>query len=386
MNSENAIEIRNMSKSFKVQYDHAHTLKDLLVSHHRGKVENHVVLKNISLDIKKGETVGLIGTNGSGKSTLLKLMTKIIYPNEGTVKTDGKLTSLLELGAGFHPDFTGRENIYFNAAVFGLTAKEIDSRIDEIIEFSELGSAIDEPIRTYSSGMYMRLAFSIAINVDAEILLIDEILAVGDQHFQEKCYAKLRELKKSDKTIVFVSHSLDIVKDLCTRAIWIYKGDFRLDGDPTFVIDEYLKQIAIDTKEEKKKQIETGEVSYKGAVFIDLPHNYSHISLKQKAAPIVGWKVCDCENDEFRLTIGSRQIKVLEPVERKDVYDIYCEEYNGFISADTIGWKTAVDWQDYSDQIDEEGHLTVTAGVYDEKQNLISEKSVVVIVDKEKAE
>jgi hypothetical protein len=184
---------------------------------------------------------------------------------------------------------------------------------------------------------------------------------------------------------VFVSHSLDIVKDLCTRAIWIYKGDFRLDGDPTFVIDEYLKQIAIDTKEEKKKQIETGEISYKGAVFIDLPHNYSHISLRQKAAPIVGWMICDCEKSEFRLVIGNKQIKVLEPVERKDVYDIYCEEYNGFISADTIGWKTAVDWQDYRDQIDEEGHLTVSAGVYDEKQKLISEKSIVVIVDKEKA-
>lgn len=145
---------------------------------------------------KKGETVGLIGTNGSGKSTLLKLMTKIIFPTSGTVQTDGKLTSLLELGAGFHPDFTGRENIYFNASIFGLTEKEINNRIDEIISFSELGNAIDEPIRTYSSGMYMRLAFSIAINVDADILLIDEILAVGDQYFQDKCYAKLDELKK----------------------------------------------------------------------------------------------------------------------------------------------------------------------------------------------
>ena len=139
-------------------------------------------------------------------------MTKIIYPNKGTVETNGKLTSLLELGAGFHPDFTGRENIYFNAAIFGLTKQEIDKRLDDIIAFSELGEFIDSPVRTYSSGMYMRLAFSVAINVDAEILLIDEILAVGDQHFSDKCFAKLEELAQSDKTIVIVSHSLPAIR------------------------------------------------------------------------------------------------------------------------------------------------------------------------------
>ena len=190
---------------------------------------------------KKGETVALIGVNGSGKSTLLKLMTKIIYPTKGSIITRGKLTSLLELGAGFHEDFTGRENIYFNASIFGLTRKEIESKIDEIIEFSELGDFIDNPVRTYSSGMYMRLAFSVAINVEAEILLIDEILAVGDQHFQDKCFAKLHELKESDKTIVIVSHSLDSVKKLCNRAIWINKGHVEKDGNTEEVIEEYLK-------------------------------------------------------------------------------------------------------------------------------------------------
>ena len=148
---------------------------------------------------------------------------------------------MLELGAGFHPDFTGRENIYFNASIFGLTKEEIERRVDEIIEFSELGDFIDSPVRTYSSGMYMRLAFSVAINVDADILLIDEILAVGDQHFQDKCFAKLEELKESDKTIVIVTHSLDQVRKLCTRAIWIYNGEVRLDGKPDKVVDEYLK-------------------------------------------------------------------------------------------------------------------------------------------------
>ena len=236
-----AIKVENMTKEFKLFYDKPSTLKERLVFWNHKKTEKRQVLKNINITINKGETVALVGTNGSGKSTLLKLMTKIIYPSKGKVITNGKLTSLLELGAGFHPDFTGRENIYFNASIFGLTRKEIESRIEQIIDFSELGEFIDSPVRTYSSGMYMRLAFSVAINVDAEILLIDEILAVGDQHFQDKCFAKLHELKNAKKTIVIVSHSLDSVKNLCDRAIWIYDGEVRIDGKTPKVIEEYLK-------------------------------------------------------------------------------------------------------------------------------------------------
>lgn len=239
--NEIAIKVENVTKSFKLFYDKPSTLKERLVFWNKKKADLHTVLKDINLDIKKGETVALIGTNGSGKSTLLKLMTKIIYPTKGKITTNGKLTSLLELGAGFHPDFTGRENIYFNAAIFGLTKQEIDSRLNEIIEFSELGEFIDSPVRTYSSGMYMRLAFSVAINVDAEILLIDEILAVGDAHFQEKCFAKLEELKNSGITIVIVTHSLGSVKQLCNRAVWLYEGKIRMDGNDDEVIEEYMK-------------------------------------------------------------------------------------------------------------------------------------------------
>ena len=239
--SDLAIDVNHVTKTFKLYSDKPQTLKERLVRGWKNKTEERVVLKDINLEITKGETVALIGVNGSGKSTLLKLMTKIIYPNKGTLKTYGKLTSLLELGAGFHPDFTGRENIYFNAAIFGLTKKEIDERLQSIIEFSELGDFIDSPVRTYSSGMYMRLAFSVAINVDAEILLIDEILAVGDQHFQDKCFAKLEELAKSKMTIVIVSHSLGAVQKLCKRAIWINNGEVAKDGACQEVIDEYLK-------------------------------------------------------------------------------------------------------------------------------------------------
>lgn len=240
-NEENAIEVQHVTKRFKVYYDKASTLKEKLVFWNKTKQEERTVLNDVSINIKKGETVALIGTNGSGKSTLLKLMTKIIFPTEGKIVTNGKITSLLELGAGFHPDFTGRENIYFNASIFGLSAKEIDARFNDILEFSELQEFIDNPVRTYSSGQYMRLAFSIAINVDAEILLIDEILAVGDQHFQDKCFNKLQELKESDRTIVIVSHSLGSIKNLCNRAIWIKDGKVQMDGKTDKVIDEYLR-------------------------------------------------------------------------------------------------------------------------------------------------
>lgn len=240
-NDDYSIVVSDVYKRFKLVYDKPFTLKERLVFWNKTKVGYHEVLKKINLEIKKGETVALIGVNGSGKSTLLKLMTKIIYPTTGKITTNGKLTSLLELGAGFHPDFTGRENIYFNASIFGLTAAEIDERVQDIIDFSELGDFIEAPVRTYSSGMYMRLAFSVAINVDADILLIDEILAVGDQHFQDKCFAKLEELKKSDKTIVIVSHSLNSIKKLCDRAIWLYEGEIREDGQTEKVIEDYLK-------------------------------------------------------------------------------------------------------------------------------------------------
>ena len=241
-NDEYAIRVKDLYKDFKLNSDKARTLKERILFSKRNKQERIQILKDINLDIKKGETVALIGVNGSGKSTLLKLMTKIIYPTKGTIKINGKLTSLLELGAGFHPDFSGRENIYFNASIFGLTKKEIDKRLKTIIDFSELGEFIDSPVRTYSSGMYMRLAFSVAINVDADILLIDEILAVGDQHFQDKCFAKLNELKSNEnKTIVIVSHDLKQVKRLCDRAVWIREGRVEMDGDPKEVIDKYLE-------------------------------------------------------------------------------------------------------------------------------------------------
>lgn len=372
MNKENAIEVRNMTKYFKVEYDKAHTLKERLLSFGKSNREVHTVLKNINLDIKKGETVCLIGTNGSGKSTLLKLMTKIIYPNEGTIETHGKLTSLLELGAGFHQDFTGRENIYFNAAVFGLTKAEIEKRVDDIIEFSELGEFIDNPVRTYSSGMYMRLAFSIAINVDAEILLIDEILAVGDQHFQDKCFDKLKELRDSDKTIVIVSHSLDTVKDLCTRAVWIYKGEFKLDGDPTYVIDEYLKQVKLDHKEEAKKKYQKTLDTYHGIVVVDIPQSFAEVKKDTAQFTISGWSLSDCLNDRLKVTFDGQEVTEMRKINRSDVLMAYQEKYGGYgTNDDECGFDYFVDVSQM-----ELGEHSILVQLLDEKDKVISEKDL----------
>lgn len=256
------INIRNVKKGFKIYSDKGNTLKErLLFFKTRNAYTRHEVLKGISLDIKKGDVIGLVGHNGCGKSTLLKLMTRIIYPDSGFITVRGKVSSLLELGAGFHPDMTGRENIYINASIFGLTRKEIDSKIDEIIEFSELEEFIDSPVRTYSSGMYMRLAFSVAINVEAEILLIDEILAVGDANFQAKCFNKMQELKMAGITIVIVSHDLNSIERLCNKAVWIESGKIKEIGKPHDITAKYLDKIMnkkneeIENKNKEKEKI-----------------------------------------------------------------------------------------------------------------------------------
>ena len=239
--SDYTICVKNVYKIFNVYLDRANTVKEKLLFFSRNRKEKREVLKGINLNIKKGEVVALIGTNGSGKSTLLKLMTKILYPNKGTIEINGKLTSLLELGAGFHPDFSVRENIYFNASIFGLTKKQIDERLNDIIEFSELEKYIDNPVRTYSSGMFMRLAFAVAINVNADILLVDEILSVGDEHFQNKCIEKMLDLKRKGKTMVFVTHSMQTVQKLCDRAVWLCDGKIQMDGDVSQVIERYVE-------------------------------------------------------------------------------------------------------------------------------------------------
>lgn len=261
-----AIEVSGVKKKFRSYQDKAVSLKERFVNPSRSKHEDIMVLDGISFQVCKGEAVGLIGKNGCGKSTTLKLLTRILHPNEGQIRINGRVSSLIELGAGFHPDMTGRENIYTNASIFGITRKEVDRRLEDIIRFSELEEFIDNPVRTYSSGMYMRLAFAVAINVDADVLLIDEILAVGDSAFQKKCFEKLKSIKENGTTIVIVSHSMEQMYRICDRLIWIENGRIKKDGVPRFVGEEYLaemegrrlrrKELEVEQEEEERKQNE----------------------------------------------------------------------------------------------------------------------------------
>lgn len=288
-NKEVAIQVRNMSKKFRVYFDKGHMLKEKLLFTSRNRYETRTILDNISFDIYKGEAVGLIGHNGCGKSTALKLLTRIIYPDSGTVNVKGRVSSLLELGAGFHPDLSGRENIYINASIFGLKRKEIDEKIHEIITFSELGEFIDNPVRTYSSGMYMRLAFSVAINVRADILLVDEILAVGDAAFQAKCLNKIREIKNNGTTIVLVSHSMGQIKEVCDRCIWINHAQVAAIGETEEVAAKYLEYV----DETEKNKLVSG--------LIGRPEEINVTADQKDDLKVLDVKILDCNLADKRV-------------------------------------------------------------------------------------
>lgn len=247
----NAIVIDNVTKHFqkRSRRNEITTLKSELVRILKGQrkvVEptTHIeALKGVTLTIPRGSTMGIVGRNGSGKSTLLKLVTGIYTPTSGTIAVNGRISALLELGAGFHPDFTGRENILINGIILGMSRSEVKQRVDQIIEFAELGDFIDEPVRTYSSGMFMRLAFAVATHVDPEILIIDEILSVGDEHFGRKSSAKMNEFRQSGKTILFVTHDLARIETWCDSAVWIDGGRTRMVGDPRQVVAAYRRAV-----------------------------------------------------------------------------------------------------------------------------------------------
>ena len=258
------IDVRNVKKKFKVYSDGSTSLKERILFRNRRKYENRWVLNGISFQVRKGEAIGLIGENGCGKSTTLKMLTRILYPDAGTITMKGRISSLIELGAGFHQDLSGLENIYTNASIFGLSREEIDRRLDQIIAFSELEEFIDNPVRTYSSGMYMRLAFAVAINVDADILLIDEILAVGDAAFQAKCFNRLQEIKAAGTTIVIVSHSLSQIEQICERSIWIEDGLIRMEGKPREVHPQYMEYMTRKNQERARFEREIKEAANNG--------------------------------------------------------------------------------------------------------------------------
>lgn len=261
----NVIRLNDVSKKFKVYHEKTVSFKYAVIDFVKGKrssdYDEFWALKNISIDIKDRETVGVIGVNGSGKSTLLKLIAKILYPDVGHINTTGKIATLIDLGAGFHPELTGRENIYINASILGFSKKDTDEKFHEIVAFSELEKFIDNPIKSYSSGMYLRLGFAVAINVDPDILLTDEILAVGDENFQKKCLKKIEEFKKKGKTILYVSHDLMTVERICDRVLLLDKGQLVLEGKALDVISEYHRLLIGKMAQQLGSQEEMGTAS-----------------------------------------------------------------------------------------------------------------------------
>lgn len=307
MKSENAIEVHDITKNFKIFLDKGRTLKELALFSKRRRFEEREVLKGISFEVKKGEAVGLIGHNGCGKSTTLKLLTKIMYPDSGSIDMKGRVSSLIELGAGFHPDMSGRQNIYTNASIFGLTRKEIDARLEDIIAFSELEEFIDNPVRTYSSGMYMRLAFSVAINVDADILLIDEILAVGDSNFQAKCFNKLREIKGNGVTIVIVSHSLGQIEQICDRSIWIHEGNICAEGSPREVHPIYL-----DCMGQRRMEIAEKEANRQSEKLVEKSIETEISTHEQESIVTSDLLIDNCQSEQNKKRWGNGKARIVQ--------------------------------------------------------------------------
>jgi ABC-2 type transport system ATP-binding protein/lipopolysaccharide transport system ATP-binding protein len=280
-----AIEIRDVTKRFRRYLDRKTNVKEIF-SARRARTKRHEdfwALKGVSLDIPRGKTFGLIGHNGSGKSTLLKLVAGIHRPTDGSIEAHGRISAMLELGAGFHPEMSGRDNIYLNGSILGMTRKQIDAAMDKIIEFSGLEEFIDTPVKVYSSGMYVRLGFAIAVNLDPEILIVDEVIAVGDEEFQRRCFDHLYELRRRGVTIVLVTHSLGLVADLCDEVAWLDRGTLRAVGAANEVVDQYLSAVnqreaaargatdshADDGGEGKTPRRGTGEIRVTNVEYLD---------------------------------------------------------------------------------------------------------------------
>ena len=236
-----AVRVNRLGKKFRIYSERNQSLKSALMRGRVSKYDQFWALKNLSIEVSKGTTLGLVGGNGSGKSTLLKTLAKIYWPDEGEIEYFGRMSALLEVGSGFHPELTGRENIFLNGSILGMKRKEIEQRYEQIVEFSGVREFIDQPVKNYSSGMYVRLGFSVAIHVEPDILVVDEVLAVGDAAFQAQCFERFRELKQQGTTIILVSHDMDAVNSLCDEVAWIKKGKLQKLGSAREVTKAYLK-------------------------------------------------------------------------------------------------------------------------------------------------
>ena len=304
--SEFAIQVKNLNKMYKLYNKPSDRLKEALGF--KVPVREHYALHDVSFDVKRGETVGIIGTNGSGKSTILKIITGVLNPTGGEVVVDGRISALLELGAGFNMEYTGIENVYLNSTMMGFSREEIDARLQDILDFADIGDFVHQPVKAYSSGMFVRLAFAVAINIDPEILIVDEALSVGDVFFQAKCYRKFEEFKKMGRTILFVSHDLSSISRYCDRVILLNKGVKLQEGSPKQMVDMY-KQLLVGqdpTRAEEKKDPDRENWNEKFQI------NPNMLEYGSKLAEITDFAVVD-EKGRYTNTIekgSSFQIKM----------------------------------------------------------------------------
>ena len=275
-----AIRVKNVSKIYKLYDKPTDRLKEALGVTKKKRYHEHFALNDVSFDVKRGETVGIIGTNGSGKSTILKIITGVLNQTDGEIEIDGRISALLELGAGFNMEYTGIENVYLNGTMIGFTKEEIDEKLQDILDFADIGDFVYQPVKTYSSGMFVRLAFAVAINIDPEILIVDEALSVGDVFFQAKCYKKFEEFKKLGKTILFVSHDLSSISKYCDRVILLNKGVKLNEGSSQEMVDQYKKvlvgadaQIRSSIKEDDKEYLD-GTKKWKENFTINMCTNF----------------------------------------------------------------------------------------------------------------
>lgn len=293
-----SVEVNDLSKVYHLYNKSSDRLRETFSIKKKKYSKDHYALKNINLSIKHGESVGIVGTNGSGKSTLLKLITGVVTPTTGEIKTEGKIAALLELGAGFNPEYTGVENIYLNGTMMGYTEEEMEKRVPAIVDFADIGEFIYQPVKSYSSGMFARLAFAVSINVEPDILIVDEALSVGDTRFQVKCIDKMRELQESGTTILFVTHAIEQIKRFCTRAIWIKNGEVVEDGEASQVVDLYDNFMKYG--ERKIEKVDNDEE-------FKVPESSDYLAVIQK------------------VTINKNMFKSFEKLEVEITYDVYDE-------------------------------------------------------------
>ena len=293
MENKKVIQVKNLTKMYKLYDKPSDRLKEALGLTRKKLYKEHYALRDVNFDIQEGECVGIIGTNGSGKSTILKIITGVLTPTQGEVKVDGRISALLELGAGFNMEYSGLENVYLNGTMIGFSKEEIDARLDDILEFADIGDFIHQPVKTYSSGMFVRLAFAVAINIDPEILVVDEALSVGDVFFQAKCYHKFEEFKKQGKTILFVSHDLSSVSKYCDRVILLNKGVKLDEGSPKQMVDLY-KQLLVGqdpVKQQEADKEKKAAVQFEGTG--NFQANPNMLEYGNRMAEIIHFEVLD---------------------------------------------------------------------------------------------